>query len=104
MQLYPLQIPVVMLQSTENTLVNASNVDSFLVVSSLALIYMIDYEERHLLLNQGRNCKHLWSHMLNILSDATLSQAADVTGQWVVSALHANTYSSISTCSEYVNI
>ena len=35
--------------------------------------------------------------MLNILSDATLSQAADVTGQWVVRALHAPTNS------KYVN-
>ena len=64
-QLYPLQIPIILLQSTENTLVNASNVDSFLV---------------------GRNSKHLWSHMLNIPNDAALSQTADINAQWVVSS------------------
>jgi hypothetical protein len=52
-----------MLQSTENTLVNASNVDSFLI---------------------GRHSKHLWSHMLNLPNDVTLSQANEVGAQWVV--------------------
>ena len=52
--LSPVQIPLVILQSTENLLVNASNVDSFLT---------------------GRATKHLWSHQLNLLSAAALSQA-----------------------------
>jgi pimeloyl-ACP methyl ester carboxylesterase len=60
--LYPVKVPVVLLQSTENMLVNASNVDPFLA---------------------GRNTKHLWSHQLNVPSQATLNQAADVSAQWV---------------------
>ena len=60
--LSPVQIPVVILQSTENLLVNASNVDSFLT---------------------GRGTKHLWSHQLNLLSAAALSQALDTTAHWV---------------------
>ena len=56
------QIPVIIIQATENVLVNAANVDPFLV---------------------GRNTKHLWSHQLNILSQAKLSQAMDVNAQWV---------------------
>jgi len=58
----PIQVPVIMLQSTENTLVNASNVDSFLY---------------------GRNSKHLWSHMLNIPSETLLASVADSTALWV---------------------
>ena len=60
--LTPVQIPVVVLQSTENLLVNAANVDSFLT---------------------GRNTKHLWSHQLNVISAAALSQAQDPTANWV---------------------
>lgn len=56
------QVPVIIVQATENVLVNAANVDPFLV---------------------GRNTKHLWSHQLNILSQAKLSQAMDVNAQWV---------------------
>jgi pimeloyl-ACP methyl ester carboxylesterase len=56
------QIPIILLQSTENMLVNASNVDPFVA---------------------GRNTKHLWSHQLNILSQATLNQAMDVNAGWV---------------------
>ena len=41
---------------------NASNVDSFLT---------------------GRATKHLWSHQLNLLSAAALSQALDTTAHWV---------------------
>jgi pimeloyl-ACP methyl ester carboxylesterase len=58
----PIQVPVIVLQSTENILVNASNVDSFLI---------------------GRTSKHLWSHMLNVPSEAMKSQAFDVNAQWV---------------------
>lgn len=58
----PIQVPVVILQSTENSLVNASNVDSFLI---------------------GRHSKHLWSHMLNIPSESMMSYAFDVNAQWV---------------------
>lgn len=58
----PIQVPVVVLQSTEDLLINASNVDSFLI---------------------GRTSKHLWSHMLNVPSDALKSQAYDVNAQWV---------------------
>ncbi|CAM9255759.1 unnamed protein product, partial [Ectocarpus fasciculatus] len=45
--LCPVSVPVIILQSTENSLVNASNVDSFLI---------------------GRTTKHLWSHQLNAVS------------------------------------
>uniref|UniRef100_A0A7S3MBB9 SAM domain-containing protein n=1 Tax=Spumella elongata TaxID=89044 RepID=A0A7S3MBB9_9STRA len=58
----PVQVPVIVLQSTENSLVNGSNVDSFL---------------------QGRNCKHLWSHVLNVPSEAMLSHAVETGAQWV---------------------
>jgi len=58
----PIQVPVIMLQATENTLVNASNVDSFLY---------------------GRNSKHLWSHMLNVPSEVLLASVADTTALWV---------------------
>ena len=50
------------MQSTENTLVNASNVDSFIV---------------------GRTSKHLWSHMLNEISDAQLEKSSGGDGNWV---------------------
>lgn len=56
------QIPLILVQSTENFLVNASNVDSFLT---------------------GRTTRHLWSHQLNILSESTLAKVNDVTAQWV---------------------
>lgn len=56
------QVPVVVVQSTENMLVSSSNVDSFLT---------------------GRTTRHLWSHQLNVISDTLLAQANDVTGQWV---------------------
>jgi len=59
----PLQIPVVMLQSTENSLINASNVDNFLI---------------------GRNSSHLWSHMLNVHNKNTASQQPHNAGEpWV---------------------
>jgi pimeloyl-ACP methyl ester carboxylesterase len=58
----PVQVPVIVLQSTEDMLVSASNVDSFLI---------------------GRTSKHLWSHMLNVPSSAMMSKAFDVNAQWV---------------------
>eukprot|EP01038_Epipyxis_sp_PR26KG_P011234 gene11234-15074_t len=60
----PVQVPIILLQSTENALVNASNVDSFLT---------------------GRTSKHLWSHMLNVPSDELLSHAYDTSSSvpWV---------------------
>ena len=58
----PVQVPVIVVQSTENMLVNPSNVDNFLT---------------------GRAARHLWSHQLNVLSGAVLAQANDVTAQWV---------------------
>lgn len=73
----PIQVPVVVLQSTENILVNASNVDNFLV---------------------GRNSKHLWSHMLNVPSEALRSQAFDVNAQWVGKmSTSSDTYAKFST-------
>lgn len=58
----PVQVPIIVLQSTENSLVNGSNVDAFL---------------------QGRNCKHLWSHALNVPTEAMQLHAVDVGGHWV---------------------
>lgn len=55
-------VPIIVLQSTENSLVNPSNVDSFLV---------------------GRSAKHLWSHQQNIISSTALAAANDASGQWV---------------------
>lgn len=55
-------VPIVILQSTENMLVNASNVDSFLI---------------------GRKARHLWSHQQNVLSEQTISQALDPLSRWV---------------------
>jgi len=52
------QIPVIVVQSTEDLLVNSSNVDPFIT---------------------GRNTKHLWSHQLNILPE----QSNDRLGGWV---------------------
>jgi hypothetical protein len=73
----PVQVPIVVLQSTENVLVNASNVDSFLI---------------------GRVSKHLWSHMLNTPSEALRNQAYDVNAQWVGKmSTSADTYSKYST-------
>jgi hypothetical protein len=66
LKLHPLQVPIIILQSTENLLVNASNVDSFLI---------------------GRTSKHLWSHMLNIPSESSMSRTADANAQWVVCKL-----------------
>jgi hypothetical protein len=60
--LRPVGVPVIVLQSTEDALVNASNVDAFLV---------------------GRTAKHLWSHQQNVVSAGALSAASDPTGQWV---------------------
>jgi len=60
--LRPVKIPVIILQSTENLLVNASNVDSFLI---------------------GRQTKHLWSHQQNILTNDKLMSASDSSAQWV---------------------
>ena len=58
----PVQVPIIVLQSTENTLVSAANVDPFLA---------------------GRNTKHLWSHQLNKISEAAQVRAADPAGLWV---------------------
>jgi hypothetical protein len=58
----PVQVPVIILQSTEDTLVSAANVDPFLA---------------------GRNTKHLWSHQLNIISESAQQHAADPNGGWV---------------------
>jgi pimeloyl-ACP methyl ester carboxylesterase len=55
-------VPVILVQSTENALVNASNVDNFLV---------------------GRKAKHLWSHQQNILSEQAISKALDPLSRWV---------------------
>jgi hypothetical protein len=61
--LAPVRIPLIILQSTENTLVNASNVDAFLV---------------------GRNAKHLWSHQQNPISESIINNADDVNASpWV---------------------
>jgi hypothetical protein len=73
----PVQVPLIVLQSTENLLVNASNVDAFLI---------------------GRTSKHLWSHMLNVPSEAMKSQAFDVNAQWVGKmSTSPETYSKFST-------
>lgn len=61
-ELSAVTVPVIMLQSTDNSLVNASNVDPFL---------------------KGRTTKHLWSHQQNILSEGVLARAKDVQSQWV---------------------
>jgi pimeloyl-ACP methyl ester carboxylesterase len=58
----PVHLPVIILQSTENMLVNASNVDTFL---------------------NGRQTKHLWSHQQNLLTSDLLMTANDTTAQWV---------------------
>ncbi|RYH28338.1 hypothetical protein EON65_12485 [archaeon] len=58
----PIQVPLIVLQSTEDSLVHASNVDSFLV---------------------GRHSKHLWSHMLNVPTEEQMARTFDVTAQWV---------------------
>lgn len=58
----PVQVPIIIMQSTENTLVSAANVDPFLA---------------------GRNTKHLWSHQLNVISESAQQHAADPTGGWV---------------------
>ena len=52
----PVQVPIIIMQSTENTLVSAANVDPFLA---------------------GRNTKHLWSHQLNVISESAQQHAAD---------------------------
>ena len=56
------QVPIILLQSTDDMLIHAANVDPFLA---------------------GRTTKHLWSHQLNILSDKMIQQASDPTGGWV---------------------
>lgn len=53
----PVRVPLIILQSTENALVNASNVDSFLI---------------------GRHARHLWSHQQNPISDYVIKNASDV--------------------------
>eukprot|EP00981_Chlorochromonas_danica_P008761 scaffold2312_cov165-Ochromonas_danica.AAC.1 len=58
----PIQVPVVVLQSTEDGLIHPANVDAFLL---------------------GRSSKHLWSHMLNVPSEEQLARVFDVTAQWV---------------------
>jgi hypothetical protein len=57
-----IHVPVVLLQSTENMLINASNVDTFLI---------------------NRKAKHLWSHQQNVLSEQTIAQASDPLSRWV---------------------
>ena len=59
---HPVQVPIIILQSTEDTLVSAANVDPFLA---------------------GRNTKHLWSHQLNTLTESQQQHAADPNGGWV---------------------
>ena len=59
---HPVRVPVIVLQSTEDTLVSAANVDPFLA---------------------GRNTKHLWSHQLNKVTDNMMLHAADPNGGWV---------------------
>ena len=61
-QMRPVQVPVIILQSTENMLVNASNVDAFL---------------------SGRKVKHLWSHQQNVLTPEALVTANDFNATWV---------------------
>ena len=53
----PVTIPIIVLQSTEDSLVGASNVDSFLV---------------------DRQAKHLWSHQLNAFTDSIIENVNDV--------------------------
>jgi hypothetical protein len=55
-------IPVIVLQATENMLINASNVDTFLT---------------------GRKAKHLWSHQQNVLSETKVSKSLDPLSRWV---------------------
>eukprot|EP01041_Mallomonas_annulata_P003889 gene3889-7762_t len=60
-QLCSVDIPIILLQSTDNLLVNAANVDPFLA---------------------GRRAKHLWSHQLNLLGESVVG--GDVTSPlWV---------------------
>lgn len=59
----PVRIPVFLLQSTENALVNASNLDPFLI---------------------GRQAKHLWSHQSNTVSQVTTKNLSDINAvPWV---------------------
>jgi pimeloyl-ACP methyl ester carboxylesterase len=55
------QVPVIVLQSTEDSLINPSNVDAYLA---------------------GRNTKHLWSHQLNMVYSAHRPDM-DETTAWV---------------------
>ena len=83
-------VPVILLQSTENALVNASNVDNFLV---------------------GRKAKHLWSHQQNVLSEQAVAKALDPLSRWVgkmssgpvdyqkYSVLGTNFFPSLTICS-----
>jgi pimeloyl-ACP methyl ester carboxylesterase len=61
-QMRPVSVPVIILQSTENMLVNASNVDGFL---------------------GGRVVKHLWSHQQNVVTPEALVTASDFNATWV---------------------
>ena len=63
----PVQIPVIVLQSTENSLVSAANVDPFL---------------------NGRIVQHLWSHQQNIVPDAVARSGRDPNAQWVGGLSH----------------
>lgn len=73
----PVRIPVFLLQSTEDALVNPSNLDSFLT---------------------DRHARHLWSHQLNIVSNAVAKNINDVNAlPWVGSLSNrAETYSKSS--------
>lgn len=57
-----LTAPLVILQSTEDMLVNAANVDTFL---------------------SGRKAKHLWSHQQNVVSTFHATSMSDANAHWV---------------------
>ena len=65
----PLRVPVIVLQSTENMLVSAANVDPFL---------------------SGRSVQHLWSHQQNIVSETSARGANDPSAQWVGGLCHGS--------------
>ena len=65
----PLRVPVIILQSTENMLVSAANVDPFL---------------------SGRSVQHLWSHQQNIVAESLVRIGNDPAAQWVGGLCHGS--------------
>lgn len=68
-------VPLIILQSTENQLINASNVDAFLV---------------------NRKAKHLWSHQQNVITEQMVFNSADPQAGWVKMSRGPDTYSKYS--------